>query len=287
MEIRKICVLGAGTMGHGIAQVCAQSGYQVNLEDVELEFLQRGIERIQRFLQGSVDRKKMTREEADAVLSRITGTTDLNQASKDADLLIEAIVENMELKKDTFRKLDQICPEHTIFASNTSYQCITEMAMVTKRPDKFLGMHWFNPPQIMRGIEVITTEKTSQEALDTIVELCKKLGKEPGICRDSPGFIANRLLQPWRNESYRAYDEGIASFQDIDKALRTAYSFRMGPFELGDLIGLEISLEGNETMYRELKSDIFKPARCHIMKVRAGELGRKTGQGFYQYGEKA
>lgn len=287
MEIRNICVLGAGTMGHGIAQVCAQSGYQVNLEDIKVEFLQSGIERIQKFLQGSVERKKMTREEADAVLSRIMGTTDLNQASKDADLVIEAMVENMELKKDTFRKLDEICPEHTIFASNTSYQCITEMAMVTRRPDKFLGMHWFNPPQIMRGIEVITTEKTSQEALDTIVELCKKLGKEPGICRDSPGFIANRLLQPWRNESYRLYDEGVASFQDIDQALKTAYSFRMGPFELGDLIGLEISLEGNETMYRELKSDIFKPARCHIVKVRAGELGRKTGQGFYQYGEKA
>lgn len=287
MEIRNICVLGAGTMGHGIAQVCAQSGYQVNLEDIKVEFLQSGIERIQKFLQGSVERKKMTREEADAVLGRIMGTTDLNQASKDADLVIEAMVENMELKKDTFRKLDEICPEHTIFASNTSYQCITEMAMVTRRPDKFLGMHWFNPPQIMRGIEVITTEKTSQEALDTIVELCKKLGKEPGICRDSPGFIANRLLQPWRNESYRLYDEGVASFQDIDQALKTAYSFRMGPFELGDLIGLEISLEGNETMYRELKSDIFKPARCHIMKVRAGELGRKTGQGFYQYGEKA
>lgn len=287
MEIRNICVLGAGTMGHGIAQVCAQSGYQVNLEDIKVEFLQSGIERIQKFLQGSVERKKMTREEADAVLGRIMGTTDLNQASKDADLVIEAMVENMELKKDTFRKLDEICPEHTIFASNTSYQCITEMAMVTRRPDKFLGMHWFNPPQIMRGIEVITTEKTSQEALDTIVELCKKLGKEPGICRDSPGFIANRLLQPWRNEGYRLYDEGVASFQDIDQALKTAYSFRMGPFELGDLIGLEISLEGNETMYRELKSDIFKPARCHIMKVRAGELGRKTGQGFYQYGEKA
>ena len=283
MEIKRICVLGAGAMGHGVAQVCAQAGCNVNLRDIEEGFVQGGIDRIRKFLDGSVERRKVTREEADATLSRIKGTTDLKEAVKDADLVIEAITENMEIKKDTYKELDLICPAHTIFASNTSYQCITEMAAVTKRPDKFLGMHWFNPPQIMRGIEVIRGEKTSEETLDTLVDLCRKLGKEPGICKDSPGFIANRLLQPWRNESFRLYDEGVASFEDIDKALKIGYNFRMGPFELGDLVGLEVAVVGNETLYRELKSDIFKPARCHVMKVRAGDFGRKTGRGFYEY----
>jgi 3-hydroxybutyryl-CoA dehydrogenase len=283
MEIKRICVLGAGAMGHGIAQVCAQAGYYVNLRDIEDRFVQGGLDRIREFLNGSVERKKMTAEEAKAILSRIKGTTDLKEAAKDVDLVIEAIVEIMEIKKATYRELDPICPAHTIFATNTSYQCVSEMAGVTKRRDKFLGMHWMNPPPIMRGIEVIRTEKTSQETLDTIVDLCKKLGKEPGICKDSPGFIVNRLVQPWRSESYRLYDEGVASFQDIDKALKIAYNFRMGPFELGDLVGLEIALAGNETMHREMGKDIFKPARCHIMKVRSGDLGRKTGQGFYEY----
>lgn len=284
MEIKKICVLGSGLMGHGIAQVCAQSGYDVNLRDIEDKFVQGGLDKIKKFLDGSVERKKVTREQADATLAKIKGTTDLEEAAKDVDLVIEAIIENMEIKKANYRELDPICPPHTIFASNTSYQCVTEMAAVTKRPDKFLGMHWFNPPPIMRGIEVIITEKTSQETLDTIVDLCKKLGKVPGVCKDSPGFIANRLLQPWRNEGFRLFDEGVASFQDIDKAIKTAYNFRMGPFELGDLVGLEVAIVGNETMYRELGSDIFRVARCHVMKARSGDWGRKVGRGFYEYG---
>ncbi len=283
MESGKICVLGAGAMGHGIAQVCAQSGFQVSLEDVKEELVQAGLERIRRFLQGSLERKKITEEEVSNVLSRIKTTTDLTEAAENADVVIEAIAENIEIKKDTFRQLDQICPEHTIFASNTSYQSITEMAAVTTRPDKFLGMHWFNPTQIMRGIEIIRTEKTSEETVETIIDLCRKLGKEPAKCKDSPGFIANRLLQIWRNESFRLYDENTASFQDIDKAFKTAYNFRMGPFELGDLVGLELILVGNETMYRETGREIFKPARCLIMKVRAGDYGRKTGRGFYEY----
>lgn len=283
MEIKKICVLGAGVMGHGIAQVCAQAGYNVSLRDIEERFVQSGMDRIRKFLNGSVERKKITKEEADATLSRIKGTTDLKEATRDVDLVIEAIVEDMEIKKDTYKELDVVCPAHTIFASNTSYQCITELAAVTGRPDKFLGMHWFNPPQIMRGVEVIRGEKTSDGTIRTIVSLCRKLGKEPVVCKDSPGFIADRLLQVWRNESYRLYDEGIASFEDIDKAFKVAYGFRMGPFELGDLVGLEIALVGSETMYREMGRDIFRPARCHIMKVRAGDYGRKTKQGFYGY----
>jgi len=286
MEIKKICVLGAGAMGHGIVQVCAQAGYDVKMRDIEDKFVQGGLDRVRKFLDGSVERKKLTKEEAEATSSRIKGTTDLTEAAQDADLVIEAIIENIEIKKDTYKELDIICPTHTIFASNTSYQSITEMAAATKRPDKFLGMHWFNPPQIMRGIEVIRGEKTSRETLNVIMDLCHKLGKEPGVCKDSPGFIANRLLQPWRNESYKLYDEGVALFEDIDKAFKTAYNFRMGPFELGDLVGLEVAIVGNETMYRELRRDVFKPAWCQIMKVRAGDYGRKTGRGFYEYGEK-
>ena len=283
MEIKEICVLGAGVMGHGIAQVCAQSGFQVSLVDVKEELVQAGLERIKKFLRGSIERKKLTQEEADAVLGRLKTTTDLAEAAKDADVVIEAIVEDMEIKKDTFRRLEQICHERTIFASNTSYQSVTEMAAVVKRPDKFLGMHWFNPPQIMRGIEVVKAEKTSEETAGTIVDLCRKLGREPAIVKDSPGFIANRLLQVWRNESFRLYDEGVASFQDIDEAFKVAYGFRMGPFELGDLTGLEVTVTGSETMYRETGKEIFRPARCVIMKVRAGDYGRKTGAGFYQY----
>ena len=282
-QIKNICVLGAGTMGHGIAQVCAQGGFRVILEDIKEEFVKAGLEKIKRFLQGSIQRQKMSQEEANAVLSRIETTTDLVTAAKGADLVIEAIVEDVEAKKEIFKQLDQISASHTIFASNTSYQSITGMAAVTQRQDKFIGMHWFNPPQLIRGIEIVRGEKTSEETVQTIVDLCRRLGKEPVICKDSPGFIANRLLQVWRNESFRLYDEGIASFEDIDKALKVAYGFRMGPFELGDLVGLEVALEGSETMYRETGRDIFRPARCHVMKVRAGEYGRKTGAGFYRY----
>lgn len=285
MEIRKICVLGAGVMGHGIAQVCAQAGYQVNLRDVSDELVRAGISKIRKFLEGSVERKKMTQDEADAVLSRIRGMTDLKEAAKDVDIIIEAIVEDINIKKDVFRELDKICSEHTIFASNTSAQSITEMAMATKRPQKFIGMHWFNPPQLMRGIEVIIHDKTSEDTLNTMVDLCKKIGKEPGICKDSPGFIVNRLLQIWYNESLYMYDEGIAEPKDIDIALKTAYNFRMGPFELRDMVGMDVALASTSTHYRELMRDQFKPPRCLIMKVKAGELGRKTGRGFYEYSE--
>ena len=233
MEIKKICVLGSGAMGHGIAQTCAQGGFQFILEDIKEEFVQAGLAKIRAFLKGSVERQKMTQADADSIIAKITTTTSLSEAAREADMVIEAIVEDMKIKKETFKELDQVSPPHTIFATNTSYQSVTEMAAVTRRPDKFVGMHWFNPPQIMRGIEIIKTEKTSQETIDIVVSLCRKLGKESAVCVDSPGFIANRLVQVWRNQSFTIYDEGIASFRDIDIALKTAFDFRMGPFELG------------------------------------------------------
>ncbi len=283
MAIKKICVLGSGTMGHGIAQVCAQSGHEVNLRARHETSLASGMENIKKSLERSVERQRMSREEAQIILSRIKTTTNLNEAARDVDLVIESITEDIETKKNVFKELDSICPQHTIFASITSYQCIAEMATVTKRPDKFLGMHWFNPPPIMRGIEVIRTEKTSQETLDTIVSLCQKFGKEPIMCKDSPGFIANRLFQPWVNESMKMLDEGIATVSDIDTAFKEAYNFRMGPLEVRDFGGLEVGLAGTQRIYEELGSEIFKPARSHIMRVRAGDYGRKTGRGFYEY----
>jgi len=283
MEIKKIAVLGAGVMGHGIAQVCAQSGYQVNLRDIKDEFVQAGISKIRKFMSGSVERQRMTQAEADAILGRIRSLTDLKEAVKDVDLVIEAIVEDINIKKEIYKELDQICRPDTVFASNTSAQSITEMAMATKRPDKFIGMHWFNPAQLMRGIEVIVHDKTSKDTLNTVVDLCKKLGKEPGVCKDSPGFIVNRLLQIWYNEGLNMYDEGIAEPLDIDTALKAAYNFRMGPFELRDLVGLDIGIASTTTHYRELMREQFRPPRCLIMKVKAGDLGRKTGKGFYEY----
>jgi len=283
MEIRKISVLGAGLMGHGIAQICAQAGYQVSLRDIKDEFVESGISKVRKFLSGGVERGKMTQDEANAILSRIKGTTDLREAAKDVDLIIEAIIEDVGIKKEMFKELEQICRPDTIFASNTSAQSITEMAMATKRPDKFIGMHWFNPPQLMRGIEVIVHTRTSKDTVDSMVDLCNKLGKEPGVCKDSPGFIVNRLLQIWYNEGLNMFDEGIAEPQDIDTALKAAYNFRMGPFELRDLVGMDVALASTSTQYRELMREQFKPPRCLIMKVKAGDLGRKTGRGFYEY----
>ncbi|MBM3149255.1 MAG: 3-hydroxyacyl-CoA dehydrogenase family protein, partial [Chloroflexi bacterium] len=247
MNIKTIGVLGAGTMGHGIAQVCAQAGYQVNLHDVKPELVESGINKIRKFLVESVERKKMAQDEASNILSRIKTTVDLPETIKDTDLVIEAIIEDIAIKKDVFKELEQLCPEQTIFASNTSAQSITEMAMATKRPDRFIGMHWFNPPQLMRGIEIIVTDKTSQETLNTMLALCKKLNKEPGICKDSPGFIVNRLLQIWYNESLNMFDEGIAQPKDIDTALKVAYGFRMGPFELRDMVGMDVALASTTT----------------------------------------
>lgn len=286
MEIKKVCVLGAGTMGHGIAQVCAQAGCQVKMRARRETSIKGGMEKIQRFLKSGVERKKMSQEEADAILSRIKTTTDLKEAAEDADLVIEAATEDLEAKQAVFTELEDICPQHTIFATNTSYLCVTEIASKTKRPDKFLGTHWFNPPQLMRGVEIISTAKTSPEVVEAVIDFCKKLGKEPLRCKDSPGFIANRVLQPWVNESMKMLDEGIASVPDIDTAFKAAYNFRMGPLQVRDFGGLDVSLGGTETIYKELGTDIFRPARAHIMRVRAGDFGRKTGRGFYDYEKK-
>ncbi|MFH1087491.1 MAG: 3-hydroxyacyl-CoA dehydrogenase family protein, partial [Chloroflexota bacterium] len=198
-------------------------------------------------------------------------------------LVIETVVENINTKKDCFREIDPVCQSHTIFASNTSYQCIIEMARVTRRTDRFLGTHWFTPASVMRGVEVIKTSETSQETLDCVLSFLRRIGKEPAVCQDTPGFIVNRILAVWRNESVAILEENVAGFADIDRALKAAYDFRIGPFELWDLAGADVGVMGNETLFQALYNKKFRPGWPVVYRVKAGDLGRKTGRGFYEY----
>lgn len=283
MEIKSVSVIGAGVMGHGIAQVIAQAGISVTLRDVKEEFVQKGIKNIEQFLDQGIKRGRLTEEQRKETLARIKGVIDLKEAVQGVGLIIEAIVEDLEEKKQLFRQLDELCPPKVIFASNTSYMSITELAAATKRPDRFIGMHWFNPPQLMRLIEIARADSTTEQTVNAIVELSKKVGKTPAVCKDSPGFVVNRILQPWYNEGMRLLDEGVATAQDIDTALKVGGGFRMGPLELRDLVGLDTGLKGTMAIYEQLRDDKFRPPQCLIKKVQAGHYGRKTKKGFYEY----
>jgi 3-hydroxybutyryl-CoA dehydrogenase len=282
MTARKIGVLGAGVMGHGIAQVAAQSGFVVVLVDIKMSLVESGLEKVKKFLVEGVKRGKIVQGDVDSIMGRIHGTTDLGEVSK-TDLVIEAATEELTLKKQIFSKLAEFCESNVVFATNTSYQSITELGVVSKRPEKFVGMHWFNPPQLMRLVEVVKGRGTSDEAINLVVEICKKLGKVPIVCKDSPGFIVNRILQPWYNEAMNILDEGVASAEDIDKAMKLGGGFRMGPLELRDLVGLDTALKGTESIYQQLGEEKFKPPQCLIKNVQAGYFGRKVGRGFYEY----
>jgi 3-hydroxybutyryl-CoA dehydrogenase len=282
--IRKVCVLGAGLMGHGIAQVAAQAGLTVTMTDINEEVVNAGLKKIQTFLDKGIQRGKLSREDADAALSRISLETDFEAAARDADLIIEAVSENVDLKKEIFQRLDLICRSDVIFASNTSQLSITEMASATKRGDQFIGMHWFNPPQLMRGIELVMGVNTSEQTLRTMQALCRFLGKEPAICqKDLPGFVVTRVLQPWYNEGMHLWDEGIATIEDIDRAVKIGGGFPMGPLTLRDLVGLDTALQVCRYMYQAYGDTKFRPPQCLIRNVAAGRLGRKTGNGFYDY----
>ncbi|MCK4454975.1 MAG: 3-hydroxybutyryl-CoA dehydrogenase, partial [Thermoplasmata archaeon] len=236
--MKKICVLGAGTMGAGIAQLCSVAGYQVTMRDIEQKFVDGGFARISGPLGKRVAKGKMTQEDVDKIIGNIEGTTDVAQAVKGADIVIEAIFENMQIKKDLFKEIDEIVPEHVIFASNTSSLSITELASATKRPDRFVGMHFFNPAPVMKLIELIRGSETSDETLETIRELSVKLGKEPIEVKETPGFVVNRLLVPMLNEAFNLLDEGAASPEDIDKAMKFGAGWPMGPLELADYTGI-------------------------------------------------
>ena len=280
--MEKIFVIGAGTMGAGIVQAFAQKGYEVIVRDIKDEFVERGINGINKGLTKLVAKGKMSEEDKEAVLSRITGTTDLSLA-EDCDLVIEAAVENMEIKKSIFAELDGICKESTILASNTSSLSITEVASATKRPDKVIGMHFFNPAPVMKLVEIIRGMATSKETFDSIKELSVAIGKEPVEVAEAPGFVVNRILIPMINEASFILQEGIASVEDIDTAMKYGANHPMGPLALGDLIGLDVCLAIMDVLYNETGDTKYRASYLLRKYVRAGYLGRKTGRGFYNY----
>jgi 3-hydroxybutyryl-CoA dehydrogenase len=287
MEVRKIAVLGAGLMGHGIAQVAAQFGkFEVSLRDVEQRFIDNGIAMIRESLTRFQKKGQMTEEEMNAILARIHPTLDLKEAVSNADLIIEAVPENVELKKATFREVDTYAPSHAVIASNTSSISITEIASATKRPEKVCGMHFFNPPQVMKLVEVIKGAKTSEETIKTAMEVSQKMGKETVLVKkDTPGFIVNRILIPALNEAVSLYWEGVADRDDIDKAIRLGLNWPMGPLMLLDYVGLDTTLAVAELLTRELDPKYHPNIGLRQM-VRAQLLGRKTGKGFYDWTQK-
>ena len=280
--MKKIFVIGAGTMGAGIVQAFAQKGYEVIVRDIKDEFVDRGIAGINKSLSKLVAKGKVTEEFKEEVLSRITGTTDLSMAA-DCDLVIEAAVENMAIKKEIFAELDKICKAETILASNTSSLSITEVASATNRPDRVIGMHFFNPATIMKLVEVIRGMATSQETFDKVKELSVAIGKEPVEVAEAPGFVVNRILIPMINEAVGIYAEGVASVEDIDTAMKLGANHPMGPLALGDLIGLDVCLAIMDVLYSETGDTKYRAHSLLRKYVRAGWLGRKSGRGFYNY----
>jgi 3-hydroxybutyryl-CoA dehydrogenase len=285
MEIKKVGVVGAGTMGNGIAQVAAQIGCDVVMRDVKDEFVDRGMKSIDRFLTKGVEKGKMDAAQKDAVLGRITGTTDMS-LMKDVDLVIEAVIEDLDLKKSVFKDLDDICPPQVILASNTSSMSLTEIAAATKRPDKVCGMHFFNPVPLMKLVEVIRGFSTSDETVATTTALAQKMGKiTVEVKKDSPGFIVNRIMIPHMIEAIKIVEEGIATPKDVDIAVKNGLNYPMGPFELMDLTGIDICYFVAEYFYKELNKE-SKWVSPNLLKtmIRANKLGRKTGGGWYEYG---
>jgi 3-hydroxybutyryl-CoA dehydrogenase len=278
----KIFVLGAGTMGLGIVQTFATAGYEVVMRDIEDRFVDKGMATITKNLEKSVAKAKMTEEEKNAILAKITTTTDINMA-KEVDLVIEAAIENMKIKKSIFAELDGICKPEAILASNTSSLSITDVASATARPDKVIGMHFFNPVPVMKLVEVIKGIGTSVETKDTIVEVSKKLGKDPVEVEEAPGFVVNRILVPMINEAAGILADGVATADDIDTAMKLGANHPMGPLALGDLIGLDVCLAIMDILYNEFGDSKYRPHPLLRKMVRAGYLGRKTGKGFFEY----
>jgi 3-hydroxybutyryl-CoA dehydrogenase len=280
--IKKIMVVGGGFMGSGIAQVMAAAGYDVVLRDITDAFVAKGMDAIAKNLTGQVTKGKLAEADRTAIVGRITPTTELAPA-KGCDLIIEAISENKQAKMDLFRQLDELCPPHVVFASNTSSIPITEIATATGRPDKFAGMHFFSPVPVMKLVEIIKGLKTSDETIQIIKDLTEKIGKIGVSVKDGPGFLVNRVNWALRNEVFNCLAEGVATIEDIDKALKFGLGHPMGPFELQDFVGLDIAFAVSETLWDNFKDPKWRPALLLRKLVVSGDLGRKTGKGWYDY----
>jgi 3-hydroxybutyryl-CoA dehydrogenase len=284
-EINTIGVVGAGTMGSGIAQVAAAAGFQVILRDVSEAALDRGFKIIERSLGKLTKKEKLTEEQAKEILARITKTLELKDMAG-ADLVIEAAFEKMEVKKELFGELDKVCRPEVVLASNTSSLSITEIAATTSRPDKVVGMHFFNPVPVLPLVEIVQGLTTSDETVELAYQVALKLGKSPIKTKDQPGFIVNRILVPYMNEAAFALMEGVGTAEEIDQAMKWGASMPIGPLALFDLVGIDVALDVLEVLYREFGDPKFRPAPILRQMVRAGHLGRKTGKGFFDYTEK-
>ena len=282
MEIKKVGVIGCGAMGGGIAQVCAQTGYTVVVSEINDQLLNKGLAAINANLTKNVDKGRISAEDKEATLARLKGTTDMKDFS-DCDLIIEAALERMDVKKQIFAQLDQICPPHTLLATNTSSLSIIDVATATKRPTQVLGLHFFNPPQVMKLCEVARTVVTSDEVIATGKIFAESLGKTAVIAKDTPGLLANRLVSSFWVNAINMYDAGVATREDIDNAAKLGLNHPMGPLELADFVGLDIVLALIQTMYDEFQEQRYIPPLLLKKMVTAGMLGRKSGRGFYDY----
>lgn len=282
MEIKKVAVIGSGAMGSGIAYVCTARNYEVSIVEVNKKLLAKGIKKIREMIVEGVNRGKLTPREAEETMKRVKGATSITEAVKDADIVIEAVYEDMNVKKEVFQKLDDNCPSHTILASNTSALSITELASATKRPNKVIGLHFFNPPYTMKLVEVVLGAQTSEETRKNADDFARALGKETVTVKDSPGFIVNRLVLPMLNEAAYLVYEGKTSIENVDKAATLGMNFPAGPFRLADFVGLDIALAVLENLHQAF-GEKFKPCPLLVEKVKAGHLGLKTRKGFYDY----
>jgi 3-hydroxybutyryl-CoA dehydrogenase len=282
MTIRSVGVLGCGLMGSGIAQVCAAAGYKTVVREVDDILLNKGLGRVKKFLEDGVAKGKVTADARDTTLANLSGTTTF-EALKDCDLIIEAIVENLEQKQDTYVSLEAAVSDRTIFVSNTSSLCITELAAATRRPDRFGGLHFFNPVPLMKLVEVIRALTTSDETYRTLFDFAQSLGKEPITAPDRPGFIVNRLLVPYLLDAIRAYEHGLGTLEDIDKGMKLGCGYPMGPFTLLDFVGLDTTYYIANIMFEEFREPAYAPPPLLKRMVLAGYLGRKSGRGFYTY----
>jgi 3-hydroxybutyryl-CoA dehydrogenase len=283
-DVRRILVVGAGQMGSQIAMQSALHGYRVTLNDLSMELLDKAMQGNRGHLERRLSKGQITRDEMSAALERVEREPDLERAARDADFVVEAIVERLEPKRECFARLDRLCPPHAVLVTNSSTLPISQIATSTKRPDKCANMHWFYPPLVMRLVEVVKGEETSEETAHLVAEVARRVGREPVILRkELPGFLVNRILRALAGEAYYLLEEGVASFADIDKAVELGLNHPMGPFKLADFSGLDIGYNARLETYEMTKDQKDKPSRALETRVKRGDLGRKTGKGFYDY----